>query len=135
MDIQAIILILMKKKAVQILQGKVIKGSGDGKKLGFPTANIKLESELDLTYGVYATEIEIEGTIYPSVTHYGPRLVFNETNPQLEVHILDFDELIYDKTVTVTIYKMIRSTEDFESLDSLKARIELDCKEAKKLLN
>lgn len=117
------------------LTGIVEQGNGDGRKLGFPTANLRLFAPLLLEHGVYAAWIEIDGKKHTSVLHYGPRLVFNETHPLFEVHILDFEENIYGKTATVTVTHFIRGTMNFDSLDALVEQMKKDKKQARDLLD
>lgn len=105
----------------------MIKGSGDGRKIGFPTANILPDKDISsLKYGVYACEILIENLSYTGVAHYGPRAVFGETKPQFEVHILDFNEDIYDKKVEVIVGLFIRETIKFDNLNDLIDQIHRD---------
>jgi riboflavin kinase/FMN adenylyltransferase len=107
----------------------VTRGSGDGTKIGFPTANILPNIDISgLKFGVYACDIYIEKKPYKGVAHYGPRAVFGETKPQFEVHILDFNQDIYDKSVEVFLGKYIRETLKFNSLIDLKKQIEEDIK-------
>ncbi len=75
-------------------RGIVIKGEQRGRKLGFPTANLKLENKLALPYGVYATWATLNGKVYPSVTNVGVRPTFRDSEgkelPALEeTHLLD----------------------------------------------
>lgn len=116
------------------ITGKVIRGSGDGTKLGFPTANILSDNPISLDYGVYATIIRINKTNYKSVTHYGPRAVFDETHPQLEAHVFDFNSDIYDLKIELFIYKKIRDTIKFDNLEDLIQQVDQDKSDALKLL-
>jgi riboflavin kinase/FMN adenylyltransferase len=119
----------MRKKQIINFSGKVTRGSGDGTKIGFPTANILPNIDISgLKFGVYACDIYIEKKPYKGVAHYGPRAVFGETKPQFEVHILDFNQDIYDKSVEVFLGKYIRETLKFNSLIDLKKQIEEDIK-------
>jgi len=109
------------------ITGKVVKGSGDGKKIGIPTANIETEFSLtSLRQGVYSSKVNLDGKIYLGVVHYGPRAVFNEDNPQLEVHILDFDQDIYGQSLEIELTKFIRETMKFESVEEMMEQIEED---------
>ncbi len=117
----------MQNKTIKHFSGKVIKGSGDGRKIGFPTANILPKIDISsLKYGVYACEILINNISYNGVAHYGPRAVFDETKPQFEVHILDFDEDIYGELVNIFLGKRIRETMKFYTIDDLVKQIKID---------
>jgi len=119
----------MQNKTIKRFSGRVTRGSGDGTKIGFPTANILPNIDISgLKFGVYACDIYIEKKPYKGVAHYGPRAVFGETKPQFEVHILDFDEDIYGELVEVNLGEYIRDTMKFDSLDELKNQISEDIK-------
>lgn len=110
----------------KILKGIVIHGSGDGHKIGFPTANIQIEHLPKIQYGVYACQLRIADSQYLGVMHFGPRMIFNERHPQFEVHILDFDRDIYDQNVEVIVLQFIRDTIKFDSFDELITQIKAD---------
>lgn len=118
----------------KVIKGKVIYGSGDGAKLGFPTANLSLSKPLDLPFGVYACTATVDGTSYNGVLHFGPRAVFGETEPQFEVHLFDFTQTIYGETIAVEIRAFLRDTQPFASTEALVIQIQKDCQEAKKFL-
>lgn len=133
-SVLAISLDYAKRTNRQTFTGHVVKGSGDGKKIGFPTINIKPTAQPAIGYGVYATWVDIEKTQYTGVLHYGPRLVFGETHPQWEVHILNFHKRIYGKSVRVEILKFLRPTRSFDSVKKLEQQINEDIKNTKKFL-
>lgn len=114
--------------------GIVEHGNGDGTKLGFPTANLRLSQNLDLEHGVYAAWIWVLGEKHKSALHYGPRLIFNEKNPLFEVHILDFNKTIYGDEMKVTIVQLLRGTQNFPSLESLIQQMKKDTQEARNIL-
>ncbi|OGG23996.1 hypothetical protein A3A79_02255 [Candidatus Gottesmanbacteria bacterium RIFCSPLOWO2_01_FULL_43_11b] len=116
------------------IAGKVIRGHGEGKKLGFPTANIALTSPLSLPFGVYACRVRIEDKKYNGVLHWGPRIIFGETKPQCEVYLFDFSRKIYGKTIEVEIVGFIRQSKNFSSLKLLSSQMRRDCVNARKLL-
>jgi|SRR3989344_5020561 len=117
-----------------VVKGTVIHGSGDGAKLGFPTANLSLSKPLQLPFGVYACVATINGKEYNGVLHFGPRAVFGETKPQFEVHLFDFTQKIYRETIAVEIRAFLRDTQPFVSTEALVIQIQKDCDQAKKLL-
>lgn len=118
-----------------VIFGKVIPGHGDGKKLGFPTANIAVSGPLLLPYGVYACRVKLQEKTYTGVLHWGPRVVFGETIPQCEVHIFDFSENIYRKHLEVEVVGFVRPSRNFRSLRHMTSQIRKDCRDAKRLLH
>lgn len=122
-------------EVIKKISGKVIRGTQDGTKIGFPTANIETRDNLrGLTYGVYATKIIIGSKAYNSVTHFGPRYVFGEEHPQVEAYILDFNENIYDKNVDLEFIFKVRDSIKFDNLNELKRQIEKDVEDTRKIL-
>ncbi len=125
----------MNKLTKRKIKGVVIKGSGEGTKIGIPTANISTtENLVDLEQGVYATKVTIEDKIYGGVAHYGPRAVFNEYIPQLEVHIFKFKEMIYGNTIEVEFLEFIRPTLKFNTIEEMLRTIKTDINTAMILL-
>lgn len=114
--------------------GIVERGNRDGTKLGFPTANLRLDAPLNLEHGVYAARVLLKKEMLPSVLHFGPRLVFNETTPLFEVHILHPVPDLYGKRLRVTLTHFIRKTMQFASLKDLVVQMEQDKREAFALL-
>jgi riboflavin synthase len=119
-----------KARAMNWLSGKVVQGEGRGKNLGFPTANISLNSSSSFTEeGVFACRVMIEHdpTIYGGALHAGPRPTFPNSSPAVEIHLLHFpNQDIYGKEIRFTVVEKIRNTERFESLDDLKSAIQED---------
>lgn len=112
------------------LKGKVIKGKELGKTIGFPTANIKLESDLKILpkIGVYAVEIILpSNTLCKGMMNIGIRpTVSNENSLSIEVHIFDFNENLYDTFIVVRLLSYIRSEQKFSSVDELKKQLQQD---------
>ena len=110
--------------------GTVIKGSGRGRDLGFPTANLNLHHEIKPPSGVYATRVLLDGKEYPAITNIGVRPTFEkdaqQDGPIVEVHIIDFNEPIYGKDLEVQFLSKIREETKFGSVDELKHQLELD---------
>ena len=110
------------------LTGKVVIGEKRGKKLGFPTANLKLESNGKITPkpGVFASVTEVNGERLPSVTHFGTRPTFQSADPIMETHIIDFSADVYGETIAVGLVEQLRSVELFDSPEKLTAQISHD---------
>lgn len=106
------------------LSGTVIHGDQTGRTIGFPTVNFDPNLADAITQeGVYAADVRIDDKEYTGVLYLGPRLSLGETNRVLEIHILDFDNMIYGKTVSFTFGQFIRPPQNFASLDETKQRL------------
>lgn len=110
------------------ITGEVIKGQQVGRTIGVRTANIEYPCELiDLPFGVYGVNVNIEGKVYKGITNFGIRpTVSNSNQCTLETHIIDFVDDIYGKTINVEFLKMIRTEKKFSSLEDLKFQIAKD---------
>lgn len=118
------------------LSGRVIKGQGRGRQIGFPTANIDYGKELIIpALGVYITQTTIHDMTYNSVTNIGVNPTFNtgiEIN--IETHLLDFSRDIYGEEVRVSFLKKIRDEKKFSSVNDLVAQIAADVQFARNYL-
>lgn len=111
------------------VSGTVVKGHQEGRKIGFPTANIEPENEKLLpANGVYATRVKIEGdeALYRGMTNIGKRPTYNGHHVTVETNIIDFIGDIYGKRVSVEFIKKIRDERQFSSPEELKKQIEID---------
>jgi riboflavin kinase / FMN adenylyltransferase len=115
------------------LLGKVVRGDGRGKKLGYPTANIKFDCDVLPPKGVYMVELLFEGKRYSALANIGIRPSFKsrEEGLSLEVHVLDFHKNIYNREVIVEFLKKIRDEQKFSSPDALVAQIRKDEQKAR----
>lgn len=111
-----------------LLMGTVVNGKGVGNKHGMPTANLKLDlNKMFPKYGVYATDVEIDGELFKGITNIGLRPTDdNIPIPTCETLILDFNRIIYGKEVVLKAYKYVRPVKKFADLDELKKQIETD---------
>ena len=117
------------------IEGKVVKGFQNGRKMGIPTANVEYCEDMVIPQnGVYMGYTYIDGEKYKSVINVGNNPTFNAEKITIESHILDFDRDIYNKTVCVEFIKRIRGEKCFDSIDSLKAQIKSDIETAGKEL-
>ena len=115
--------------------GKVILGNQLGRTLGFPTANLQVQNEQKLipANGVYAVKIAIKGRDdhFTGMMNIGVRPTIDGFTRVIEVNIFDFDEMIYDSTLTITLVKYLRREIKFVGLDELKAQLVKDKENAK----
>lgn len=117
--------------------GKVVSGNMIGREIGYRTANLDINRVYRLIEmpGVYATYVDYEGKVYKSMTYIGKKpTVNNDDIENIEVHIFDFNEDIYDKEIKVRFVSKIRDERKFESLDALRKQIELDELRIKEIL-
>ncbi|MCM8830552.1 MAG: bifunctional riboflavin kinase/FAD synthetase [Candidatus Omnitrophica bacterium] len=118
------------------VSGKVVKGKGIGKKIGFPTANLALENNICIGEGVYAGWVEHKRKIYRSAIVTGTSPTFKDDKNKFEVFIIDYDgkNTLYNQQIKIFLYKKLRSQIKFQNLEGLKRKIEEDIREIKLLL-
>ncbi len=110
------------------MSGKVVHGAKLGRQLGFPTANVLMRHDRPALQGVYA--VKLNGL--NAVANLGIRpTVMGVNQLKLEVHVLDFNDDLYGKHVHIDFVSKIRDEQKFDSLDALKAQINLDVNAAK----
>jgi riboflavin kinase/FMN adenylyltransferase len=105
-----------------------------GRLLGIPTANIRLNDELAPKTGVYAVTVELDDHKYRGVANIGYSPTFDDHLFTVEVHLLDFDQNIYDRKIRVNFVERIRDEKKFSGIDELKHQIENDIAYARKIL-
>jgi riboflavin kinase/FMN adenylyltransferase len=110
------------------LSGRVIKGQGRGKQIGFPTANMEYDKDLiKPSGGVYITQTTIHDMTYNSVTNIGTNPTFNMgLVVNIETHLLDFNRDIYGEEMRVSFLKKLRDEKKFSSVNELIYQIEAD---------
>jgi len=108
--------------------GTVIEGRKLGRTLGFPTANVRPESEQLPPNGVYAVRAAIDGKSHPGIANVGVRPTVSSecTQRLIEVHLFDFAEEIYGRDIEVFFMRFVRPEQKFPSLDALRAQIACD---------
>lgn len=121
------------------LSGKVKKGFQEGRKLGFPTANLDLGGSWMLIPkdGVYAVWATIDGHSrrWPAMMDIGSRPTFGGGLLSLEVNIIGFRGNLYDKQVKVQFVSRVRDNRKFDSVDSLAGQLRKDQEQIIKKLN
>lgn len=101
------------------LQGTVTPFKGNGRKLGYPTANLAIET--DLPDGVYVGYADLdEYTQQPAIIFVGTPTTVGDTVRRVEAHVLDIpDKNYYDQKMTLSISAFLRSNQTFQSIDEL----------------
>lgn len=119
------------------VRGTVITGRNrGGKLLGFPTANINLYDELCPKTGVYAVTVEIQdGRKLKGVANIGYSPTFNDHVFTVEVHILDFNESIYNQKIRVNFIQRIRDEKKFSGISELSQQIKKDVQTARDIIS
>jgi riboflavin kinase/FMN adenylyltransferase len=116
------------------VSGEVIHGEKRGSDLGFPTANLRLDSGCGLRHGIYAVRVAVDGNHYGGVASFGRRPTFDNGAPLLETFLFDFKGDLYGKTIDVAFIGWIRPEEKFNSVEALKSRMEEDSLQAGAML-
>ena len=121
------------------LTGNVVEGFHEGRRLGFPTANLALADRQRLVpgRGVYAVWAELTGYSepMPAMMNIGTRPTYNGSSQTLEVHIIGYEGDLYGQDVTVTFAERIRSEQPFDSPSALASQLQVDRKACIRILN
>ena len=116
------------------LYGKVVKGAGRGKGLGYPTANLKPYHEALPPRGVYAVEALLHHRRSPGILNIGTRPTFEKNKKVvIEVHLFDFRGNLYGKKMEVIFLRKIRAERKFATQEALIQRIRKDEEAARKM--
>ncbi len=116
------------------VSGKIVRGKGIGRLLGFPTANVFYNNGYKVLpeRGVYVTYAEVSGKIYESVTNIGFNPTFESSEViKIETHFLDVEANLYGKEILLHFLKYIRPERKFSSKTELVERIKEDTKTAR----
>ena len=114
------------------IEGKVIKGQKRGRKIGFPTCNLKLNNYVIPKLGVYSVKVKTDYFNKNGIANIGYRPTFNGESLLLETNIFGINRNLYNKVIEVSFKKFIRPEKKFKNLENLKKQIRLDIKQAKK---
>jgi riboflavin kinase/FMN adenylyltransferase len=111
-----------------VLDGRVVRGEGIGRRLGFPTANLRLNF-VPVCSGIFAGDTVIDGVRYPAAVSIGNNpTVQNSSLVRAEAHVLDFDGNLYRRRLTVQLFEKLRDEEKYNNLEQLRAAIADDVK-------
>ncbi len=110
------------------ITGMIVKGDRLGRVMGYPTANISIESHFKLipADGIYAVRVRHAGKGYGGMLYIGVRPTINGVKRSIEVNIFDFDSDIYGETLTVTFERLLRTDSRFKDLEALKDQLHRD---------
>lgn len=116
--------------------GEVLEGNHLGRTIGFPTLN--LDTAIlpnNQQEGVYSSVVRYGNQSYIGALYVGPRLVMDETKRVLEIHVLNFDQIIYGESIHFQLGRYIRGVKDFGSFAELKIQLIADCMAVEKAAN
>lgn len=110
-------------------------GKGRGKKMGIPTLNFEIPPNLELKHGIYAGWLIVGSQRFKAAIHYGPRPVFEETDPSLEAYLLEGTEIQHEKPMKIAFQAFIREILHFPTPAALVKQIAVDVEQIKQALN
>ncbi len=112
------------------LRGVIIQGAQQGRKHGFPTANLGLQETYVIpARGVYIGEVIVNDNRYPAMINIGHNPTYNyQQNISIEAHILDFNEMIYGEKVVFCFHQFIRKEQKFANTQALLDQLSQDLK-------
>jgi riboflavin kinase/FMN adenylyltransferase len=124
---------------VYSMHGRVVAGEQLGRRLGYPTANIRMRRRKPPMTGIFAVRVRGVEVLHPhaarpGVASLGFRPTVDGTVPLLEVHVFDYNGTLYGAELEVEFVAKIRDEEKFASLDALVQQMHLDAAEARRLL-
>ena len=114
------------------IEGEVVRGQQNGRKIGFPTCNIKWNYYVLPKLGVYLVKVETKNFKRKGIANIGYRPTFNGKNLLLEVNIFGIKLNLYKKILKISFIKFIRPEKKFNNIIELKNQIKKDIIKAKK---
>ncbi len=113
------------------VDGKVVKGDGRGRLIGFHTANLELDGTLLADDGVYVTSARLNDQLHQGMSHIGSRPTFGVDSRALETHLFDFSEEIYGEEIRLYFHERLRGTVAFNGLEELRQQLAVDREQAR----
>ncbi|MDB4161541.1 bifunctional riboflavin kinase/FAD synthetase [Bacteroidia bacterium] len=119
-----------------VLRGKVEEGLQRGTTIGYPTANIRVNSSYKLIprNGVYAVWVYIDEKKFEGMLNVGYNPTFDDKKWSIEVHLFDFNQNVYHKDITIAFVSRTRDEQKFDDLQSLINQLKEDEKEIRAIL-
>ncbi len=119
-----------------LLTGTVVPGKQLGRRLGIPTANLRLPEDLAIPkFGVYACRVQLEEGVFPAVTNIGTRPTVEGSGITVEPWILDYSGNLYGRDIALEFYRFLRPERKFSSLEEMKEEIFRNAEEARALFS
>lgn len=115
--------------------GRVVHGRKLGRLLGFPTANLRLAADEGPRFGIYAVLARAAGRWHAASASWGTRPHFDDGEPLLEVHLLDFSANLYGRVLEVEFIEKLRDEQVFSSTAALLEQIAADIRATRLLLD
>ena len=111
-----------------MLSGTVVKGKGLGKKIQYPTANIRVAEDYKIIpkQGVYIVKSIMSDIVFYGMMNIGVNPTVNGNSQTIEVHFFNFNKDIYHKKIQIDLLHRIRDEEKFESIEALKMQLAND---------
>jgi riboflavin kinase/FMN adenylyltransferase len=119
------------------LGGRVVQGARRGRLLGFPTANVAVPGPRKLLppEGVYAVRVQTPMGPYDGMLNLGPRPTFGDAESVVEAHLFDANRDLYGARLRVDFVARLRDTQKFSGVEALRAQLEQDAMNAKRVLS
>jgi riboflavin kinase / FMN adenylyltransferase len=114
------------------LIGKVVRGFGRGRTMGFPTANIETPGQVIPADGIYAGRCRVAGRDYAAAVSIGDLPTFGGGTRQIEAHLLDFADDLYGRDLEIELSDWLREQQKFGDVAALKAAIDRDIMETRR---
>lgn len=114
------------------ISGFVVKGDKIGRELGYPTANIDIDSHHKLipNEGIYAVTVEYGHQLVKGMLYIGNRPTIDGSRRSIEVNLFDFNKEIYGERLKINLISFLREDIRFDGLDALKEQLHIDKKHA-----
>ena len=119
------------------VQGIVVEGQKRGRELGFPTANLDVDSDLIIpSDGIYATWAHLESGSHMAATSIGLRPTFDDgENRTIEAFLLDFSEDLYGRTLRLEFVQRLRGEEKYDTVEALLEQMDKDVQQTRTALS
>ena len=119
------------------IDGNVVEGKSRGKKIGFPTANIKVAENYKIIpkNGVYFVSCKIKNIQKFGMMNIGFNPTFDNKKLTIEVNIFDFNQDVYGENIKIEFIKFIRNEIKFQNIDELIKQIKIDRETCKSYMN